>query len=100
MKIIADKLRTLRKTRKLNQADVAKALGIPPTTYSNWEQGKAEPPLAFLVKIAEYYHCTADFLLGIDPAQTNQQISERLSTLPTEKRDALLQLLNVMEDKD
>lgn len=38
-------LKFLREERKFSQGYMSEALGVPRTTYSNWEQGKCYPPL-------------------------------------------------------
>lgn len=60
-------LRELRKKRKLKQSTVAQSLGITVQTYSNYELGQREPPFATLLKLADYFNVTVDYLLGRDP---------------------------------
>ncbi|KYC82627.1 helix-turn-helix domain-containing protein [Bacillus sp. FSL W8-0445] len=57
------KLKKLREERKLKQQDVADKLGIARTTYASYEQGKREPDHATLVKIADFFGVSLDFLL-------------------------------------
>jgi transcriptional regulator with XRE-family HTH domain len=60
------KLRELRDKRGLTQADAARQLGIAPTTYASYEQGKREPDDATKMNIAKLYGVTVDYLLGIN----------------------------------
>ena len=55
-----------RKTAKLRQDDVAKALGLSSNTISMWETGRALPRADMLTKIADLYGCTVDDLLRDD----------------------------------
>ncbi|MFY0324950.1 helix-turn-helix domain-containing protein [Bacillus sp. YIM B13590] len=57
------KLKKLRLEKKMKQQEVADKLGIARTTYASYEQGKREPDHETLIKIAEYYDVTIDFLL-------------------------------------
>lgn len=57
------RLKELRVGRKLNQQEVADNLGIARTTYASYEQGKREPDHETLVKIADFFDVSIDFLL-------------------------------------
>ena len=48
------------------QSAVCKAIGVKQGTYSTWELGKYEPPLAKLVDIAKYFGVSSEWLLGIE----------------------------------
>lgn len=54
----------LRKERGLSQKQVASDLGISQALLSHYEKGIRECGLDFLVKTAEYYDVSADYLLG------------------------------------
>lgn len=50
-----DYLLHLRDRTSLNQAQLARALDIPPALLCNWEKGKHAPSGVHLVKLAEYF---------------------------------------------
>ncbi|MDP4153090.1 MAG: helix-turn-helix transcriptional regulator [Bacillota bacterium] len=54
----------LRNERRLSQKSVANALGISQALLSHYEKGIRECKLEFLVKIADYYNVSVDYLLG------------------------------------
>ena len=64
------RLLILRKQRKLSQGSIAELLGVSSAQVSDMENGKTGTPLDKLVALCEYYHVSADYLLGItdDPA--------------------------------
>lgn len=64
MKNFPEILKELRKNRNLNQTQVASVLGFTYFTYGKWEQGKAEPSLSSLQKLADFFHVSTDDLLG------------------------------------
>lgn len=45
----------LRDMKGVNDATVAKATNIPPSTFSDWKTGKSKPKIEKLLKIAEYF---------------------------------------------
>jgi len=58
------KLVELRKEKKLTQSDLAEVLGISRQAYSNYEAGKRQPDNETMLKLAEYFNVTVDYLLG------------------------------------
>ena len=57
-------LSLLRQERGVSQRTAAGDLGISQALLSHYENGIREPGLAFVVRACEYYHVSADFLLG------------------------------------
>ena len=58
------RLRDLREDHDLTQKEIAAVLGIDQRVYSTYETGKREIPVHHLIKLADYYHVTTDYLLG------------------------------------
>lgn len=56
------RLKDLREDHDLKQTDVAALLGIQQTVYSRYERGFQNIPLELLVKLADYYHVTIDYI--------------------------------------
>lgn len=54
----------LRKERKLSQKQAAEDLGVSQALLSHYEKGIRECGLDFIVKAADYYHVSCDYLLG------------------------------------
>ena len=57
-------LSLLRQERGVSQRAAAGDLGISQALLSHYENGIREPGLAFVVRACEYYHVSADFMLG------------------------------------
>ena len=64
MEVFKKNLIELRKLHHLTQRQVAERLGIAQPSYIRYENGKAEPTLENLVKIADLYDVSIDFLCG------------------------------------
>lgn len=60
-------LTLLRKERNISQKKAASDLGISQGLLSHYEKGKRECGLDFLVKAADYYQVSCDYLLGRSP---------------------------------
>lgn len=63
------RLRDLREDQDLKQKDLAEMLQIHQTTYSDYELGKLNIPIAVLHTLADFYGVSVDYLLG----RTNQK---------------------------
>ena len=59
------RLRDLREDADLTQEQLVKALGMHKTTYTNYEQGKREPPFELIIRLAELYNVSIDYIAGI-----------------------------------
>ncbi len=64
MKIFCERLKELRKAEKLTQRDMAEKLNIVQPSYIRYENGTAEPSQETLIKIAEIFDVSVDYLLG------------------------------------
>ena len=64
MTYFTDKLKALRKEKKLTQKELAEQIGIKQNSYSDWETGKNEPNLENIVKLSKILDTSTDELLG------------------------------------
>ena len=58
------RIRDLREDRDLSQGQVAKLLNVSQATYSRYESGVLDIPTETLLKLADYYGVTVDYILG------------------------------------
>ncbi len=70
-------LSLLRKERGLTQKQVAADLDVAQALLSHYEKGKRECGLDFLVKAADYYNVSTDYLLGRSPVSSGEIITEK-----------------------
>ena len=59
-----ENIKLLRIQKGLNQVELAKALSVTKQCVSNWENDNVLPSVEMLIKIADYFGVTTDFLLG------------------------------------
>ncbi len=73
-KVLADRLRSLRNERKLRQIEVAVFCDITEHAYQNYERMTREPRLEILVRIADFYGVSLDYLTGrTDAREMNKE---------------------------
>ena len=58
------RLKDLREDRDLTQKKLSEYLHIKQNTYSQYENGQRQIPLEILIKLADYYDITLDYLVG------------------------------------
>ena len=58
------RLRDLREDKDLYQKDIAQLLGITQTVYSRYERGYQTIPIPHLLKLADFYQTSTDYILG------------------------------------
>lgn len=60
-----NRLRDLREDADLTQTQVARYLRMSQTGYSKYETGENDIPTQVLVKLAQFYHTSSDYILGV-----------------------------------
>lgn len=83
----SNRLKILRKEKNLTQKEIAKKIGIGPSSMSNYEQGTRFPDKATLKLIADFHEVSIDYLLGrTQTRDTSDQIKKALSEDPELER--------------
>lgn len=59
-----NRLRDLRNDADMNQTQVAEYLGMSQTGYSKYETGENDIPTDMLIKLADFYETSTDYILG------------------------------------
>lgn len=63
--MFGSRLKQIREEKGISQIDMAKLFSIANTTISQWESGKRNPDHDTLIKIADYFKVSVDWLLGL-----------------------------------
>ena len=64
MKLLYENIRNLRENRDVKQTELAKYLNVTQTTYSKYELGKINISIETLIKLADFYDVSLDYLVG------------------------------------
>jgi transcriptional regulator with XRE-family HTH domain len=64
--MLGEVIHNLRKSRNLSQVDVARELGVSKQSVSNWENDNILPSIDMLIKIAQFFSVSTDYLLELD----------------------------------
>ena len=58
------RIRELRKRKHISQLKMAMDLNMTQNTISRYETGEREPGIVELIRIADYFHVSVDYLIG------------------------------------
>lgn len=72
------RLKELRKRKMLTQEQVAKKIGITQYTYSNYENNKTQPNYKTLIKLADFFNVSIDYLINHKTKNKNSKDRQEL----------------------
>lgn len=75
------KLKELREERDVLQKDLAAAINRTRACISSWEQGKTEPSIDDLVKLADFFGTSVDCIIGRGAAETEARPKTEIELL-------------------
>lgn len=62
---VGEIIKELRTERNISQAFLAQQIGVSQKAVDYWERGINEPKASYIVKLADYFDVSADYLLGL-----------------------------------
>ena len=65
MEFYQKRIRDLREDADKTQTEIAQMLGTSQTMYARYERGASELPIRHLIKLARYFHVSADYFWGL-----------------------------------
>ena len=68
--MLNEKIKKLRISHGISQVVLAKELGVSKQCISNWENDNVLPSIEMLIKIANYFNVSTDYLLGLSSSKT------------------------------
>ncbi len=96
--VFADRLRQLREDRGLSQSALARATGLRQSHISAWESGIRQPLPDGLMKLADYFCCSIDYLLCYGPEnQDKRKIDETIAELNSLSKDDQLKVAGYID---
>lgn len=104
MSAFAERLRELRREKKVRQLQLGEYLGYGGTAIVNYESGRNEPSFDTLIKLAEYFEVSVGYLVGSEPtphpcdilSEQEKEWLRAFSKLSAEQKELMLRLLGQM----
>ena len=108
IRIFSQRVKNLRKSRKFTQAGLAEQLGLTDRQVSSYENGQAYPTAPGLIKLANIFDTTTDYLLGLtdnptrDPSYvsplnaTEQELHDLIASFDEDYQQKLLAAIKIL----
>ena len=99
--ILADKIINERKKNGWSQEELAEMLGVSRQSVSKWEGAQAVPDLQKILKLAEIFGVSTDYLLKdeIEEADSSEAVKEVSEHVPPLRKVTLAEVNEFIEDK-
>lgn len=62
--ICAERIKELRQEKNLSQSVLAQKIGVSQKAIDYWERGVNEPKATYIVRLADFFDVSTDYLLG------------------------------------
>ncbi|GIM46995.1 hypothetical protein DNHGIG_25440 [Collibacillus ludicampi] len=102
--MLYNRLVKLRKEKKISQEGIAKALGIPRSTYAQYELGRRHPDYDVIQKIADFFGVSIDYLFGrvdhpeVVLTESERKLYDSIGEMPIEKIKQLFEFPDATEE--
>ena len=92
--MICDTITELRERAGLSQSALAKKVGVTRSAVNAWEMGLSIPTTQYVAQLAQLFHVSADFMLGLDNTEAIY-----IGGLSEEEKHILYSMLNYFQNK-
>ena len=86
--MFGERLKELRLKKKLKQSELGTEIGISASTIGMYEQGRRFADQSTLIKLAQYFNVTTDYLLGF--SETNYSVNATIAGLSSIREDEII----------
>lgn len=83
--MFSERLKKLRSEQKITQKELAKLIGYGQSTVAAWETSTREPNIQQLLKVAEYFKVSIDYLLGNNDNRLIAKNPNMMEVYPNER---------------
>lgn len=104
------RLKDLREDKDMKQWQIAEILGMKQEQYQRYESGKRETPINILIKLAEYYDTSLDYITGRTNDKNNtrsmkidqdeKMLLDLFRRIPKKEKNIIIELLCILGQKE
>lgn len=98
--MISTRLKSLREDADLSQKELAKLLGVSPSTIGMYESKKRTPDSEMLTRICDFFNITVDYLIGRSNIKNPKCSTYNKEEPITDEEKNILNLYKKLNDKD
>lgn len=92
------RLKDLREDHDLTQSQLAEIIHQSKSNISKYENGQVEPNIQTIIALADYFHVTTDYLLGVSDVKNPNTLSGAVLEKALQKSDELHDFLQKLQD--
>lgn len=85
-----NRIRSLRAEKNISMREAAQQLGLPYTTYVNYERGTREPNSETLIALANFYNTSIDYMLGRSNSRNTSSFFSEDSTFDDPQKERVI----------
>ncbi|MBE5965827.1 MAG: helix-turn-helix transcriptional regulator [Lachnospiraceae bacterium] len=98
--MVGKRIRELRIEKGITQNELSNYLGLTPKMISFYELEQRFPPQDILIKLADYFDVSVDYLLGRNDIKYSDQLLKEYSSLPYESQKKLKQYIQLLRENN
>mgnify|MGYP001408391926 CR=1 FL=1 len=98
MRALGERLRELRRKKKLSQRNFGKLFGLSESAIGMYERNERKPDYETLEKFANYFDVSVDFLLGRVNTPSANNIPPKVELTEEDERDIAIRMAKLRED--
>lgn len=98
--MIGNKLKQLRTVKRMTQEELANIVEVSPSTIQKWESDKADPNTGTLIKIAQTFGVSLDYLFGFqDDKKTTESflLIEKIESLDEAQKNEVSRFVDYVK---
>lgn len=93
-------IRELRTEKGITQNDLSNYLGLTPKMISFYELGERFPPYDIIIKLADYFNVSTDYLLGRSDIKNPEKLLSDYNSLSAESKKELERYLQILKMRE
>jgi transcriptional regulator with XRE-family HTH domain len=93
-------IRKLRLEKGITQNELSNYLGLTPKMVSFYELGERFPPYDIILKLADYFNVSTDYLLGRSTIKNAEELLTDYSSLSEHSKKDLEEFIQILKLKD
>ncbi|NLZ83462.1 MAG: helix-turn-helix transcriptional regulator [Clostridiales bacterium] len=97
--MLGKRIKKLRTEKGITQSELSNYLGLTPKMVSFYELEQRFPPQDIIIKLADYFNVSADYLLGRSEVRNSDQLLKEYSSLNYEDHKELEKYIQILREK-
>lgn len=98
--MLGKRIKELRTEKRITQSELSNHLGLTPKMISFYELEQRFPPQDIIIKLADYFNVSTDYLLGRSDIRNSDKLLKEYSSLDYESQKELEKYIQILREND